>query len=367
MIYLFSTLNFYFCRIFLAWLGSCALVIGAVISLFEGTELVRRFMGKADIDFSVIMEMILLKLPNHFQMLMPFIALAAAMATFYRINNTQEIVAARSSGLSIWQLAGGLSTFVFLLGVIQLIVLNPFSAAMTSRSANIESLYFSGSGNRMAISETGLWFREMTPERQSIIRALHIQLDTRNFAKVTFHNFSPATGSYETRIDASLAVLQKGQWELRDAMVWGDKENGPAFYPILKISTPLTIEKIQDSNTSPETISFWALPKFIEVLDKAGLSSLSYRLYWHGQVAKIGMMMAMALLAAGFGIRPIRQGGTTLYISFGIGSGFILYFINDIVYAFGLGGQIPLLLAAWTPTLVMFLLSLTRLLYLEDV
>lgn len=365
MTYIFSTLNLYFCRIFFVWLGACSIVIMAIISLFEGTELIRRSTGKANIYLSIIFEMIILKLPNHLQMLLPFVILSATMAAFYRLNHTHEIVAARSSGLSIWQLLKGLMFFVLILGFVQLIVLNPLSAAMSSRFGNLEALYFSGTSNRIAVSETGLWFREITPERQSIIHTSYVQPNSKTFTNVTFHNFDPS-GNYETRIDAASAILQKGHWELRNAVIWQDKEGAFKSHPAMRIPTPLTIEKIQDSNTAPETISFWSLPKFIDILDKSGLSSLSYRLYWHAQIAKVGMMIAMILLAAGFGIRPVRQGGTALYISLGIGSGFALYFINDVVYALGLGGQIPILLAAWAPTLIMALLSLSLLLHLED-
>lgn len=365
MNYFFSTINLYFCRVFSSWLGTCALVIGTVISLFEGSELVRRSMGKANIDFSIILEMIVLKLPNHFQMLLPFIILSATMVSFYRLNHTQEIVAARSSGLSIWQLLSGLMAFVLTLGFMQLIILNPLSAAMSKRLANLDATYFSGSSSRIAISETGLWFREITPDRQSIVHTVHVQPNTKTFTNVTFHNYM-ANGSYETRIDASTAILQNGYWELQNAVVWQDKEGAFKTFPTMRIPTRLTIEKIQDSNTSPSTISFWSIPQFIDMLDRSGLSSVSYRLYGHGQIAKIGMMMAMILLAAAFGIRPIRQGGTALYIALGIGSGFALYFVNDIVYALGLGNQIPILLAAWTPTLIMTLLSLALLLHLED-
>lgn len=365
MTYLFSTLNLYFCRVFFLWLGTCTAVIGTVISLFEGTELVRRSMGKPHVDLSVILEMIFLKLPNHFQMLMPFIVLVATMVTFYRLNHTQEIVAARSSGLSIWQLLRGLMAFVLVFGLMQLIILNPLSAAMSKRYINLEALYLSGNSSRIAISEEGLWLREITPERQSIIHTVYVQPNKNTFTTVTFHNFLP-DGSYKTRIDAASAILQKGYWELRDVTIWEDKEGAFKTHAVMKIETPLTIEKIQDNNTLPETISFWSLPKFIDILDKSGLSSVSYRLYWHGQIAKLGMMLAMILLAATFGIRPVRQGGTVLYITFGICSGFALYFLNDIVYALGLGSQVPILLAAWTPTLIMVLLSLGFLLHLED-
>jgi len=150
MTYLFSTLNLYFCRVFFVWLGTCAVVIGMVVSLFEGTELVRRSMGKPHIDLSIILEMIILKLPNHFLTLMPFIVLSATMVTFYRLNHTQEIVAARSSGLSIWQLLKGLMAFVLIFGLMQLIILNPLSSAMSKRYINLDSLYFSGVSSRIA-------------------------------------------------------------------------------------------------------------------------------------------------------------------------------------------------------------------------
>ncbi|MBM3467825.1 MAG: LPS export ABC transporter permease LptG [Alphaproteobacteria bacterium] len=365
MNYIFSTLNLYFCRVFFTWLGTCAVIIGTIVSLFEGTELVRRSIGKTNIDLSIVFEMIFLKLPNHFQMLMPFIVLTAAMVAFYRLNHTQEIIAARSSGLSIWQLLSGIITSVLVFGLLQLIILNPLSAAMSNRLNNLESLYFSGTNHHIAISETGLWFREITPTRQSIIHAAHVQPDTGTFTTVTFHNFL-INGNYETRVDASSVVLKKGYWELKNANVWQAKEGTFKNYPQIQVPTSLTIEKIQDSNTPPETISFWSLTRFIDILDKSGLSSISYRLYWHGQIAKLGMMMAMILLAAAFGIRPIRQGGTLLYITLGISGGLALYFLNDIVYALGLGNQIPILLAAWTPTIVMTLLSFALLLHLED-
>lgn len=365
MTYLFSTLNLYFCRIFLSWLGVCALTLGSIVSLFEGTELIRRSMGKANVDFSIILEMVILKLPSHLLSLMPFIILSAAMVSLYRLNHSHEIIAARSSGVSIWQLLVGLCSSVLAFGILQLVVLNPVSAAMSTRLENLEAFYFSNNSSRISISETGLWLREITSDRQSIIHTTYIQPEMKTFKIITFYGFHP-NGEYETRIDAGVAELQKGYWKLKDATVWQDKEGSYQTYPTLEIPTGLTMEKIQNSNTTPETISFWSLPKFIDILDRSGLSSLSYRLYWHAQIAKLGMMIAMILLATAFGIRPVRQGGTVTYIALGIGGGFILYFLNDIVYALGLSGKIPILLAAWTPTLVMSLLSVSLLLHLED-
>ncbi|HEX9488828.1 MAG TPA: LptF/LptG family permease, partial [Stellaceae bacterium] len=72
------------------------------------------------------------------------------------------------------------------------------------------------------------------------------------------------------------------------------------------------------------------------------------------------------LIAATFSLRMQRRGGTTLMIAAGIASGFLLYFMSDIVFALGLSATIPVALAAWTPAGVSWLLGASMLLHLED-
>jgi lipopolysaccharide export system permease protein len=61
-----------------------------------------------------------------------------------------------------------------------------------------------------------------------------------------------------------------------------------------------------------------------------------------------------------------RRGGATLMIVGGVASGFLLYFVSDIVFALGLSSKIPVTLAAWTPTGVSLIFGCSMLLHLED-
>ena len=75
----------------------------------------------------------------------------------------------------------------------------------------------------------------------------------------------------------------------------------------------------------------------------------------------------MVLVAAVFALRPnSRRGGVMLMIVGGISTGFIVYFLSQLVYAFGLNGYIPVLLAVWTPTLIVALMAVSALLHMED-
>lgn len=364
MIYLFSQLNRYFCHVYLTWFVICTGIIGSVVSLFEGTELARKGMGKAAITLPIIFQMVMLKLPGHIQLLFPFIILSTTIVTFWRLNSTHELISARGIGLSIWQILSGLLGLVATIGLLQLIFLNPLSAAFSTRFDVLNSQYFHKNADRLSVSSTGLWLREVQEKRHSIVHAQHAGLTTKLFSEVNFYNFSP-TGEYLNRVSAKTAQLKDYTWTLQNVSIW-EADGTETQKQDMTFPSTLTIEKIQESKASPETIAFWNLPESIEMLEKSGLSSLEYRLYWHVLIAKIGMMLAMVLLAATFSLRPHRQGKTTILITLGVCSGFLLHFLNDIVYALGLADKLPIILSAWAPTIIVVLLSVSLLLHLED-
>ena len=78
------------------------------------------------------------------------------------------------------------------------------------------------------------------------------------------------------RIDAPRAELRDGYWRLYNARL---AEPGKPLKLVEQtdFATDLTVEKIQESFAPPETVSFWSLPGFIEVLEAAGFSSQRHR------------------------------------------------------------------------------------------
>ena len=78
------------------------------------------------------------------------------------------------------------------------------------------------------------------------------------------------------------------------------------------------------------------------------------------------MLAAVVILAATFSLRPIRRGGTAIIMVSGIGTGFLLYFLSDVVYALGVSSKLPVVLAAWSPALITSFLGVAVLLHLED-
>jgi lipopolysaccharide export system permease protein len=50
----------------------------------------------------------------------------------------------------------------------------------------------------------------------------------------------------------------------------------------------------------------------------------------------------------------------------GVGAGFLLFFLSNLVAALGQSASVPVVLAAWAPAAVSTLLGVSMLLHLED-
>ena len=74
----------------------------------------------------------------------------------------------------------------------------------------------------------------------------------------------------------------------------------------------------------------------------------------------------MVLIGAAFALRPTRFGQTGVMILLAVLAGFALYFLKDFAELLGGRGQIPLIVAAWTPPVAAILLAVALLLHLED-
>ncbi len=364
MHFLFSSLNRYFCRCLLFWFFLTLVVLLTIVSFFEMVELLRRSMSHPQISFTLIAEMIILKLPQHIDTLLPFVIFFASILGLWRLNQTQEIISARTSGVSIWQIVIGLSSLIMIIGLINLVFLNPLSAAMTARLQQLEGKVFNNQSHDLAISQTGLWLKEFSKNNSSIFHSNSFDFSNNKFQEVSFYDFDDK-GLYVGRCDAQSASLVQGAWNLTGVICF-DKENVQKTYQTLQRTSDLTLNKIQESYASPETLSFWKTLQYIEILEKTGLSSLRYKLYWHNQIANLGLMIAMLFLAATFCLHPIRYRNVPGLIAGGILVGFVIHFMSDVIYALGLAEKIPIFLAAWMPSLVTLMLSVTFLIHQES-
>ncbi|MCW9040488.1 MAG: LPS export ABC transporter permease LptG, partial [Rhodospirillales bacterium] len=336
-------LFFYVGRQFLANFIMLLVMFMGIVFLFDFVEMLRRTASKADISIGLTLEMTLLKLPFMGQQIFPFAVLFGGMLCFWRLTRSHELVVTRAAGVSAWQFLAPVLLIATLLGVIQVAVSSPFSSVMLSRYERLESRFMKGQDSFLAISPNGLWLRQAG---QAVIHAEHVlqQGVEVELREVTIFSFQ-GSDRFVARYEAEVASLEDGFWRLSKVWRYAPEEQA-SFSDEEWFETDLTINRIQDSFSPPETMSFWDLPAFIDTLENAGFSAIRHRLHLHSLLATPLLLCAMVLIAATFTLRQSRKGGTVYVVSGGVLTGFLLYFFSDVVFALGLSDSIPVVLAA---------------------
>ncbi len=362
------TLSGYIARHYLmSFLGMLALLL-LVTYLFDAIELLRRAANRADVPLGAVIEMSVLKLPEVGQRLLPFSVLFSAMYCFWRLTRSHELVIVRASGISAWQFLAPVLLVSSLIGLVSVTVVNPAAALMLARFEELEDRYLEGQSSTVEVlAEGGLWLRQDHAELMTLIHSPSVAADSwrLNDVQVFFLN----RGDFSTvlrRIDAETAELGQGHWQLTKAWINDGGQALPVFTENYALETDLTAEKIEDSFASPETLSFWYLPQFIEVMEETGLSATRLRLHFQSLLAQPLFYLGLVLLAASVSLQPPRQGRSFMMIGTGVLMGFGIFILNDVIRALGLSEAIPVALAAWTPAGVVLLLGAAALLHLED-
>lgn len=362
------TLWLYLGRTFIMSFLTILLGLLAVAYIGEALELLRRASAHPGIGVGLVLRMAALKLPGTAQVMLPSATLFSALYFFWRMTKTHELEVTRSAGLSVWNFLAPVALAALLIGVIEVTIINPMSAAMVGRFERMEDRYFRGRQSTLEISSAGIWISQADAGSQAFLHAESLKPGTFELQKViAFEN--PANLESSRRIDAARAVLVPGAWELSDAYIHEPGSgNGPKVTHVgtVRLSTNLTQEKIEDSFASPKSLSFWRLPEFIHTLQAAGLSSVRHELYFESLLAKPMLLAAMVALAAVFGLRQTRRGGILATIASGLALGLLLFVLNDVIQTFAQSGGMPVALAAWGPALVGLFGGAAALFHFED-
>jgi lipopolysaccharide export system permease protein len=368
------TLTLYIGRHFLTATAAMLLALTLLVSMFDFIELLRRAATRPDATFGLVASIAGLRMPFVGMQILPFAILLGGIVAFWRLTRSSELIVARAAGISAWGFLSGPVIVAMLFGATAIMAVSPISSAMLARAERLDASFLRAGGGVTALAGGRLWLRQadrgLDPNGVAVLSGRPARLlgtdRTAEFvlADVTVWRLSAGDLSLG-RIEAPHARLAPGRWVLQDAVLFGaDRLPRPAT--TIDLPTDLTPDRIENSFASPDTLSFWALPGFIAVLEHAGFSALRHQLQFQSMLSTPALSMTMALLAAGFSMRNTRRGGVAQSIAAGVAAGFGLFVLDRITGQFGEAGTLPVWLAAWVPTAAGLLLALALLLHLED-
>lgn len=366
------TLHLYLARKFLFTFAGMFAIFGALITMLDLVEQLRRF-DSSEIALDGALELALLSMPQSLYQAMPLVMILATLALFLNLARTSELVVTRASGRSAIMAMVSPALVAVLIGLFSIAVLNPIVAGTMQRYETRSADYANGGEQVLSISREGLWLRQGGAEGQTVIRAERANLDGTILFNVTFIGFAPEGASVQgpvRRVEAESASLQDGAWLISKAKVWPLKVPNPEAealrFETLLLPSTLTRNQIRDSFGAPASIPIWELPAYIANLDSAGFSARIHRVWLQTELALPLFLCAMVMIGAAFTMRHTRLGRTGTMVILALLLGFSVFFLRNLAQVMGENGQIPVALAAWAPPVAAVLLALGLLLHLED-
>lgn len=364
------TLSLYFSRAFAIAVVVMLLALASLVALFDFLELLREAASLPQASFGILLEIEFLRLPWSFMQILPFAVLLGGMYAFWRLARSSELIVARAAGISAWQFLAGPVLLACLFGIIATAGLSPLSAVTYGRAETLDNDYLKPNGGPLSLNGGDLWLRQadagLVPKGVAVVHAKDVQLHDRILEadRVTILRLD-SQNMLLARIEAAHATLTNNSWALTGVSVLRPDE-APQSAVSLDFPTDLTVNRVQESFASPDSLSFWALPGFIALLKRSGFSAIQHELAFQALAALPLFCATMALVAAGFSMRPSRRGGVGTMLGSGVGCGFALFMVSEVANQFGTSGAIPVVLAAWAPSVAGLFLALALLLHLED-
>ncbi len=361
------TLNRYIALRTLKAIVVAFLIVTGVIMLVDFVEATRNLdLGEAASPLKILY-LTGLRTPYLVEQTIPFVVLFGVMGALYSLNRRSELIVLRAAGLSAWKFLQPVLIVTGLLGLIWTTLLNPLAARALTKYETTISL--SQGKTAPATDSSDIWLREGTPDEQIVIYARSADLLNKTLYEVEFNVFNATSNGeleFTRRYDAKQAVLLASQyWQLTEA--WENTASGETEYQSA-ISWPSQLSpddlaQYSDKSASPQ---FWQLPAQIEKLKAAGFSTAETRMQFHKLLSLPLTLIAMSLIAAGVSMHLTREGGTFRLLLSGVTIGFTVFFVENIVKAFGESGAINVPFAVWIVPALVLVLGIVYLSKIED-
>ena len=362
------TLHFYFARKFLVSVLTTLAILTITIILIDLVEHSRKYSDL--LNLNGVLSLTLLNTPKSVYEVIDLIMLIASITFFGSISKSSELIVVRGSGRSIYETLFSPFCISLILGCMFVAILNPLVATSSKSYLNMKEILIQGNKSVFSVGSEGLWLRQGTNTKQSVIRATMTNVDASTLYDVTIISFDQ-DGYVTRRVEAESANILKETWELNNAKVWPvakevNSEKKAEKFEKFIIESSITKEEITERFGEPYMISIWSLRSHIAQLKSVGFSMLRYEVRYQSELSHPIFLAAMMLVGCAFTTKKFVGNRRSLAILSSILLGFSLFYVRNFSALLAESNQLNLIAAAWIPTISSIFISLGIILHMED-
>ena len=328
-----------------------------LIFFIDIIELFRRSSNKVGVDHLVeadifdILFMALLKISGNIQKILPFAVLIGSISCFNQWRKKNYYIVSKTSGISLWTILSPILISFFLIGLVSVIVLNPFTALLNKKYENLQTIFFGQKNLKTFSFDTkGFWIKQISRKSYLLINAGKINEDLNTLFDVNIFVYDQDQ-VFKKRISARRAVFSKNKLNLFQVRLTKNNSelqilNQLSFF-IKSNQSNLNVTTIE-----PENIYILDFPIYLKQMQQYGLNTSKHLLYFFKLICQPFLIISMILLSASLMLKDNERKIEFGIVSLSLIVGFSLYFIGDFIFALGSSEKLPPLLSGFGPTLI---------------
>jgi LPS export ABC transporter permease LptF/LPS export ABC transporter permease LptG len=325
-----------------------------IFTFFELAEDIRRH----NVPFMIVVKYFVFLIPYSVYQFTPLGALVSVLVTLGTMSKSNEIVAFKASGISLYRLAIPVLISGLAIAAALLILDDTYLPYANQRQDELRAIIKGRPPQTHTRPE-----RWIFGENSKVYNYDLFDSKEKFFGGLTVIELDPATYQMRRRVYATRAewLDSENTWALESGWIRDFSNGSVTRY------TPFTVTSLPELTEPPSyfhreviqafQMSWRELRRYIAGLHSAGfdVSSLTVQLhkkFAYPLIAPISMMLAIPF-ALFVGSRGAIGG-----LALGVGIGITYWALSALTEAMGGIGQLPPFLAAWSPDLVFFFLAL---------
>ena len=336
-----------------------SMIFCSLIFLMNILEEIKYF---ADFDSSIYYPLILtlLNIPSVLFELFPFIILITSQFFFLSLLEKDELIVFKNNGLSNLKILSSLILVSFILGVFFITIYYTFSSSLKHNYLNIKNQFSKDNKYLALVNENGLWIKEETNNYTSIINGA--TLEENNLKKITISQLD-SDFNLSKMILADSANITNNNWVLQNALIF---QEGLLVKKLDKTEyfSNFNINKVSNTYSNLASQNIFELFESIEDFKALGISTREISSYIH-QIFSYPIYLTIMTMAGVILMLNVKKTKVWMIIA-GVMTSVVFYYIYYFSKILGINEKIPIILSAWLPHVLLFLICLSGIVRLNE-
>lgn len=337
---------------------SCFFII---VSALESTEIFRKYFSNTiNIVPLAVIELIVYRTIVTVTSFFSFIVFLSGIVFFYTMHTKFELIVMKVVGFSTKDISAALFKGVSILALLYITLFDILSAYSIGEIKNIDTNLKQetrGIDKNPTITNSGVWFKNTNGISSYIISVKSFDNTHINMYNVRIFEFN-RDNILKRSIHSHNGIIQNGNWILANCHIF-DNNGRESFQGAMSLPINLSFSQINKMVINPESVPFWSIWKYSNMMEKVGLSTVKYKVNWYSRLSAIAQMFSFMVLVIAFCINyiPRNSGIYGIKITLLLLLVFPIYFFSNILLAFGENGMLPLWLASFIVPVVVLALG----------